>query len=444
MINIVNLNNISDIESWLKSNNNVYVGRAKKSIEGSKWGNPHKLENEGERQKVINQYRSHITTNQHLASTVHELKGKVLGCWCAPKLCHAAVLHELAGNNPIYQPNIQEDLPAMTRNSNSSEKPPISPKPVSVKPVKLTTAQLQEKVEQLERQMLNLLEDSKEKDRRLKKMEEQIIQLEADELRNASYLSVQRNVSTLLSNRVAQLEQYTRRYSVIVSGIERKAGENKDSLRTEIDSLIQEAGSTTKISDVDKFHRNGPRQGVQQDIIVRFKSHEAKEAFYKKRKSISSRQVWVKPSLSSYNSNLLKEAKELIKPLTSNASTYDNPPEFVFANIHGDLQVKLARETNEGSMFYSFNTIQKLYEILNKADKQTAFHVSDKDLRRFDDPKGSFPRTSAEMAEMDSRRADAAALNRAEEVQSNLELSIAEIVASPLASASGIASSQTE
>ena len=44
----------------------------------------------------------------------------------------------------------------------------------------------------------------------------------------------------------------------------------------------------------------------------------------------------------------------LIKPLTSNALMYDNPPKFVFANIHGDLQVKLAKETNEGTMFYSF------------------------------------------------------------------------------------------
>lgn len=27
---------------------------------------------------------------------LHELKGKVLGCWCAPNSCHGDVLTELA------------------------------------------------------------------------------------------------------------------------------------------------------------------------------------------------------------------------------------------------------------------------------------------------------------------------------------------------------------
>jgi hypothetical protein len=340
---------------------------------------------------VVDLYKTYVLSSPCLAETVGELKGKVLGCWCAPSLCHAEVLHRLAGNIPIYKKyQNQEAAAAMThnhntRNSSTMDKPPLSPKPG--KHAKFPAAVLQEKVEQLEQQVLQLLEDAKEKDGRLKKMEDRIAQLEANELINASYLSVQKNVSTLLSNRVAQLEQYTRRYSVIVSGIERKARESKDSLRAVVDSLIQEAGSTTKISDVDKAHRNGPRQGDQQDIIVRFKSHEAKEAFYKNRKNIISRQVWVKPSLSNHNYHLLKEAKEVIKTYTSNPETYDNPPEFVFANVHGDLQVKLAKETSDGSMFYSFNSIQKLLEVLNKADDQTAYLVSDKDQSRFDDPK---------------------------------------------------------
>ena len=273
----------------------------------------------------------------------------------------------------------------------------MSPKPTNVKAMKLNTGQLQEKVENLELQVRQLLEDSKLKDEKLKKMEDRIRQLEADEIKNSSYLSVQRNVSSLLSNRIAQLEQYTRRYSVIVSGIPRKPNESKESLRDEVNSLLQEAGSPTKLSDVDKFHRNGPRQGAEQDIIVRFKSHEAKEAFYKQRKKIVSRQVWVKPSLSNHNYNLLREAKEHVK--TYDAQTYVNPPEFVFANVHGILQVKLAKETNDGTMFYQFDSIQKLYEILNKADQQAdpLASVKERDASRFDDPKGVFPRPQYEM-----------------------------------------------
>lgn len=446
MINIVNLTNITDIESWLKDDKNIYVGRANNIIGRAnniirywKWGNPYKLhEFNNNRQLVVKLYTKYILTNSCLASTVSELKGKVLGCWCAPKLCHAEVLHKLAGNIPKYENMANMVHNHYTRKSNPSEKPPpISPKPVVVKPVKLNTAQLQEKVEQLELQVIQLLEDSKEKDRKLKKMEDRVLQLEADEMRNASYFSVQRNVSNLLSNRIAQLEQYTRRYSVIVSGIERKAGENKDSLRTEVDSLLQEAGSTAKVNDVDKLHRNGPRKGTQQDIIVRFKSHEAKEAFYKHRKNIKSRQVWVKPSLSYHNSDLLSKAKELVKGITADAQTYNNPPEFVFANVHGDLQVKLAKNTRDGTMFYSFNSIPNLLEILNKADDPAAFLVSDEDRSRFDKPKDVFPRSHSEMAAMDARWAEEAARRNVETDESKHELSLAEVVENSIASTAG-------
>ena len=286
MFNIVNLNYVKNIYEWLAKDNNVYVGRSNRFVKKAKWGNPYKLEDYDSRQQVLDLYSKYVLQNKHLTESIKELKGKVLGCWCSPDLCHAQVLHQLAGNDPIYSNYVLNSVTQplnstmshdhFTRKSNSDVKPPISPKPTLVKPIKLTMAQLQEKVDNLEIRLSQLIEDSNEKDCRIKKMEDRIQQLEADELKNASYLAVQRRVSSLLSSRVSQLEQYTRRYSVVVSGIDRKVGEDKDSLRAEVDSLLQEAGSTTKISDVDKLHRNGPRKGAPQDIIVRFKTHEAK------------------------------------------------------------------------------------------------------------------------------------------------------------------------
>ena len=58
--------------------------------------------------------------------------------------------------------------------------------------MKLANAQLQEKVEQLEQQLVQLLEDSRVKEVWMKKLEDKITQLEADKLKNASYLCVQR------------------------------------------------------------------------------------------------------------------------------------------------------------------------------------------------------------------------------------------------------------
>ena len=50
--------------------------------------------------------------------------------------------------------------------------------------------------------------------------------------------------------------------------------------------VLDEANSTTTIDDVDKFHRVGPKKDDEQDIIVRFRSHTAKENVYHKRKSV--------------------------------------------------------------------------------------------------------------------------------------------------------------
>jgi len=60
----------------------------------SKWGNPFKREDGEGRQDVIEKYREYIK-NSPLMDDLHELKGKTLGCWCAPKPCHGDVLLEL-------------------------------------------------------------------------------------------------------------------------------------------------------------------------------------------------------------------------------------------------------------------------------------------------------------------------------------------------------------
>lgn len=75
----------------------VYIGRP------SKWGNPFTLpdgvarKDDGTaRARVIAQYRTWIKTQPLLLAALPELRGKTLGCWCAPKACHGDVLLELA------------------------------------------------------------------------------------------------------------------------------------------------------------------------------------------------------------------------------------------------------------------------------------------------------------------------------------------------------------
>lgn len=63
----------------------------------TKWGNPFSMEygTEAERGLVIALYKLWILRQPHLLAALPELRGKVLGCWCAPKLCHGSVLAKL-------------------------------------------------------------------------------------------------------------------------------------------------------------------------------------------------------------------------------------------------------------------------------------------------------------------------------------------------------------
>lgn len=67
----------------------VYIGRP------SKWGNPFVVGKDGTREEVIEKYRQYILKNSKLLLELHELKGKILGCWCSPNKCHGDVLIEL-------------------------------------------------------------------------------------------------------------------------------------------------------------------------------------------------------------------------------------------------------------------------------------------------------------------------------------------------------------
>jgi len=75
----------------------LYIGRANTylGLPGSKWANPFPLKREAERERVLQQYRDYILTRPDLLADLHELDGKILGCYCFPKKCHGSILIEL-------------------------------------------------------------------------------------------------------------------------------------------------------------------------------------------------------------------------------------------------------------------------------------------------------------------------------------------------------------
>ncbi len=82
----------------------VYIGR------GSKWGNPYIMNRDGTREEVIEKYRSYLyTQREDLLFSLHELRDKILGCFCAPNACHGDVLIELLESGD-YDVNTEDEL----------------------------------------------------------------------------------------------------------------------------------------------------------------------------------------------------------------------------------------------------------------------------------------------------------------------------------------------
>lgn len=75
-----------------RARHDVYIGRP------SKWGNPFVIGGDGTREQVIEKYRAWLLQQPELMAALPELRGKVLGCWCAPRACHGDVLVEMADN----------------------------------------------------------------------------------------------------------------------------------------------------------------------------------------------------------------------------------------------------------------------------------------------------------------------------------------------------------
>jgi Domain of unknown function (DUF4326) len=79
----------------------VYIGRAGRyhSWPQSIWANPLHLGKDGDRNEICDKHAVYLAGKPELLARIRELKGKALGCWCAPERCHGDHLAELANQS---------------------------------------------------------------------------------------------------------------------------------------------------------------------------------------------------------------------------------------------------------------------------------------------------------------------------------------------------------
>jgi hypothetical protein len=86
----LNVRGFVDFKKWAKNPDHLYIGRNMNfyvpGAHESKWKNPYKGVG------CIEKYEEYIRKTSELYDSIHELKGKELGCWCHPEPCHGNVL----------------------------------------------------------------------------------------------------------------------------------------------------------------------------------------------------------------------------------------------------------------------------------------------------------------------------------------------------------------
>lgn len=110
MSKVINIRNAP--KGWQDNPEYVYIGRynSRYGLKRSIWYNPYKmlecpskrtdktgkvierLWNDKQRWRVIHSFSAYLKYNEMLQSRLHELEGKTLVCWCAPKPCHGGIL----------------------------------------------------------------------------------------------------------------------------------------------------------------------------------------------------------------------------------------------------------------------------------------------------------------------------------------------------------------
>ena len=160
------------------------------------------------------------------------------------------------------------------------------------------------------------------------------------------------NVTSQLAKEVDRLSQYTRRSNVIVRNVFLPEEETNEQVSIKMMKMIKiDVKLPDVVDEVDKLHRVGRIKQLNgkktQDIIIKFKSHAARYSVYNERKKV--RNIKIAPNLTKHRGNLLFDAAQAMK---------DSPKvNFVFADAHGDLQIRL-NEPHKGSHVFSFYSLE--------------------------------------------------------------------------------------
>ena len=185
-------------------------------------------------------------------------------------------------------------------------------------------------------------------------LEDRVVKLEC---KNA----VLTQVTEVLRKEVDRLDQYGRRSNVVIRNVEVPNNETQEHVEQKVDQIIGSLNVPNATQDIDKTHRIGrvkideKNNKKYQNIVVRFRSHRTRYAVYTKRKDLQNN-VKLNPHLTQHRGKVLHDSVEFCKEIDG--------VDYTFANLHGDLCVRLSEKVNDKNIIKGFNTLDELQNIL--------------------------------------------------------------------------------
>eukprot|EP00111_Clytia_hemisphaerica_P011916 TCONS_00035001-protein len=218
--------------------------------------------------------------------------------------------------------------------------------------IKNLFTKLYNRLDEQEKRILSLEEDSIHHEDRIELLEKSV-----SELKNKVNILCDKNAVLsssvdFLSKQNDHQEQYSRRYCLRINGMEKSADESADKCVKKVVDLCNHLNLNISAADIDRAHRVGREK---QSMIVKFHSFGKRTALYKARKSNALDQnIKIRLDITKARLDLLDRAKALIID--------DGPVDFVFADINCNCVARLKSKD-----FKFFNDIVSFKQnILNK------------------------------------------------------------------------------
>lgn len=237
----------------------------------------------------------------------------------------------------------------------------------------------QDQKQQKQKQQSELIADQRQEIDTLKNQVE-ILRKSMDELKYEmmiinSKVEVSSQVNNVLQRQLEDLQQYSRRYSIILDNVNAKPNEKVEEVEKQVkEILIKDFKVNAKDlnSEFDKAHRVGRvNDDNNQAIIIRFKSHSYRSNLYVNRKTQQSRKDMKYKLRVDLTSSRRKLLSEVYRKIDGNAKV-----DFAFASVNGDIKIRLNEDLDRKKVFNIRSSLD-IDELLMKLDNDNNTIIED-------------------------------------------------------------------